>query len=76
MANPLAEVPILHIVVGIVTLVRDSSRVVLLAVTLLLMFGSVGTGFVRRQQACTQCQQRELGCPAERLFSKAWTFTA
>jgi hypothetical protein len=55
---------------GITMLVRGFSWLVLLLVVALLALGSVGTGFVRGQLACRYCRQRELGCPAEQLFSK------
>jgi len=40
---------------------------VLLAVLVLLVFG--GNAAVRSSFACRYCKQRELGCPAEKLFS-------
>jgi hypothetical protein len=42
------------------------STSVLLLVLLVLVFG--GNGAVRSSFACKFCKQRELGCPAERLF--------
>jgi len=41
---------------------------VLLAVLAILSFG--GTAFVRSSYACKYCRQRELGCPAQKLFSQ------
>ncbi len=55
---------------GIIMLIRNFSWVMLLAVVLLVLLGTVGTGWVRGQLACKYCKQRELGCPAEQLFSK------
>ena len=55
---------------GITMLFRDFSWVVLLLLVMLVFLGSVGTGFVRGQVACRYCRQRDLGCPAEQLFSK------
>jgi hypothetical protein len=55
---------------GIVMLIRSFSWPVLLLVVTLVFLGSVGTGFVRSRLACRYCKQRELGCPAEQLFSK------
>jgi hypothetical protein len=40
---------------------------VLLAVLAVLSFG--GTAFVRSSYACKYCRQRELGCPAQKLFA-------
>jgi len=56
--------------VGIATLIRSFSWLVLLLIVILVFLGSVGTGLVRGQLACKYCKQRELGCPAEQLFSK------
>ncbi len=55
---------------GITMLVRSFSWFVLLLIVTLAILGSVGTGLVRGQLACKYCKQRELGCPAEQLFSK------
>jgi hypothetical protein len=56
--------------VGIALLIRAFAWHVLLLVLILVFLGSVGTGFVRGRIACRYCKQRELGCPAEQLFSK------
>ncbi len=55
---------------GIALLIRSFSWPVLLLIVTLVFLGSVGTGLVRGQLACKYCKQRELGCPAEQLFSK------
>ncbi len=56
--------------VGIILLIRAFSWQLLLLVLVLAFLASVGSGFVRGQLACKYCKQRELGCPAEQLFSK------
>lgn len=56
--------------VGVFLLFRDLSLVVLLLLLALVGLASVATGFVRGQLSCKHCRQRELGCPAEQLFSK------
>lgn len=56
--------------VGIALLIRSFSWSVLILVVLLAVLASVGTSLVRGQIACRYCKQRELGCPAEQLFSK------
>jgi len=56
--------------VGITALIRSFSWPVLLLIITLVFLASVGSGFVRGQLACKYCKQRELGCPAEQLFSK------
>jgi hypothetical protein len=56
--------------VGITILIRSFSWPALISTGILAFLGSAGTGLVRGQIACKYCRQRELGCPAERLFSK------
>jgi hypothetical protein len=64
-------VGLVPVVVGIVVLVRDFSWAVLAAVLGVLLLATEGNGAVRSSLACKRCRQRELGCPAERLFAKA-----
>jgi hypothetical protein len=63
-------VSLIPFAVGIVLLIHSFSWSVLVPVAILVFLGSVGTGLVRGQIACKFCKQRELGCPAERLFSR------
>ncbi|HEX3002406.1 MAG TPA: hypothetical protein VHN82_08600 [Methanoregula sp.] len=56
------------VMAGIVLLVQDFSFSILLSVIILLLLGFAGNAFVRGHLACRFCKQRELGCPAERLF--------
>jgi hypothetical protein len=56
--------------VGIAMLIHRFSRHALIPLVVLVLLGSVGTGFVRGQIACKYCKQRKLGCPAEQLFSR------
>jgi len=56
--------------VGIGLLISAFSWVLLLLTIALVLLASVATGFVRNQIACKHCRQREIGCPAERLFNK------
>ncbi len=55
---------------GVALLIRDFSlgTAIMLAGLLALSFG--GNYVVRSRIACKYCRQRELGCPAERLFAK------
>ena len=56
--------------VGLATLIWRFSWLALLLIGMLVFLASAGTGFIRGQLACKYCKQRELGCPAEQLFSK------
>lgn len=63
-------VSLIPLVAGIAMLIRNFSWPALVLVVTLAFLGSAGTGLVRGQLACKYCKQRELGCPAEQLFSK------
>jgi hypothetical protein len=55
---------------GIVMLVMDFDALYLSAIILMVLLATAGNGLVRGRLTCAFCRQRELGCPAERLFSK------
>jgi len=61
---------IFPIIGGIILLVRDFIwlLVAMLAILVILSFG--GNAVIRGSFACKYCKQREIGCPAEKLFSK------
>lgn len=61
-------VGLLPVVAGAVLLVRDFSWTLFLLVALLLALSTAGNAFVRGVLVCRRCRQRELGCPAQRLF--------
>lgn len=56
------------VIAGIVLMVWQFSWTILLLVILILLLGFAGNAFVRGHLACRFCKQREIGCPAERLF--------
>ncbi|MDD5142972.1 hypothetical protein [Methanoregula sp.] len=55
-------------IAGIALLAQEFSWTILLSVIVLLLLGFAGNAFVRGVLACRYCRQREMGCPAERLF--------
>lgn len=63
-------VSMVPVLAGIGLLVVNFSWLVLSAVVVLVVLTSAGNGFVRGSLACKFCKQRELGCPAEKLFNK------
>ena len=63
-------VSIIPLIVGIVLLILDFSWLILSLIIILAALTSAGNSFVRGSLACKYCKQRELGCPAEQLFSK------
>ena len=44
--------------------------ILLFAVIILIGLTTIGNGFIRGNLTCKYCKQREIGCPAEQLFSK------
>ncbi len=61
---------ILPIVGGIIVLIRDFSWLILSLMVILIILSMAGNAMIRGSLACKYCRQRELGCPAERLFNK------
>lgn len=63
-------VSLIPLVVGIILLIIHFKWVMLILVILLFLLTSIGNGFVRGSLACKHCKQRNIGCPAEKLFNK------
>ncbi len=63
-------VSILPFVGGIVLLIRHFSLGLAALVGILALLSTTGNALVRSRYACKYCKQREIGCPAEKLFSK------
>jgi hypothetical protein len=62
-------ISVVPLLLGILIILRFDA--VLLAVIVALgILAFPGTGFIRSRWACRYCRQRELGCPAERLFKR------
>jgi hypothetical protein len=55
---------------GVILLVRGFSWFVVSLMILIILLSSVGSGLVRGRIACKYCKQREIGCPAEKLFGR------
>lgn len=64
-------VSLIPFVAGIYLLFKSFSWIILILIVLLFLLTTVGNGYVRRNIVCKYCKQRELGCPAEKLFAKA-----
>jgi len=61
---------ILPIFAAIILLILNFSFVILVLMIVLLIFFFVGNALIRGSLVCKYCKQRELGCPAQELFSK------
>lgn len=63
-------VSIFPLIGGIVLLIMDFNWIILILLIVLLVLTSGGNAFIRGSYACKYCKQKELGCPAEKLFNK------
>jgi len=63
-------VSLIPFLIGLYILFKDFSWAVLTLIVLLFLLTTVGNGFIRGNIVCKYCKQRDLGCPAERLFSR------
>lgn len=56
---------------GIIALIMDFTWLILVLMVVLVVLSTSGNAVLRGSLACKYCKQRELGCPAEQLFSKS-----
>ncbi len=56
--------------IAVFILLREFSWSLFALLLLILLLSTLGNAVVRAGLACKYCKQRELGCPAEKLFSK------
>jgi hypothetical protein len=50
--------------------VRDFTWLVVVMLAILVVLSLGGNAVVRGSFACKYCKQRQIGCPAEKLFGK------
>ncbi|KYC51997.1 MAG: inner membrane protein [Candidatus Methanofastidiosum methylothiophilum] len=58
------------IIGGTVLLIYDFSWITLFLMVVLVILSLAGNALVRGLLTCSRCKQRELGCPAEKLFQE------
>jgi hypothetical protein len=63
-------ISVVPVIAGIISMIVSFNIGVLVALILLILITTVGNGMVRGSLACKYCRQREIGCPAEKLFSQ------
>jgi hypothetical protein len=63
-------VTLIPLLVGLFVLIRRFDWTCLSLMIGLVILAFPGNGFIRGKLACCHCRQRELGCPAEKLFRK------
>jgi len=63
-------VSVIPMLVAVALLIIKFRWLILALLISLFLLGFIGNGIVRSQLACKHCKQREIGCPAEKLFNK------
>jgi len=63
-------VSLIPLLIAIALMIIRFNLILLFAATLLIGLTTIGNGFIRGNLTCKYCKQREIGCPAEQLFSK------
>ena len=61
---------LIPLLTALVLMIIRFNIILLFATIVLIAFTTVGNGFIRGNLTCKYCKQREIGCPAEQLFSK------
>ena len=65
---PVFMVSILPIIGGIMLLIIEFAWILIALLVILFILSFGGNAILRRSFVCKYCRQRELGCPAEKLF--------
>ena len=63
-------VTLIPMITAVVLMIVDFHWMQPVLLVLLILLTSAGNSYVRGYRSCKYCKQRELGCPAEKLFSK------
>ena len=63
-------ISLLPFIICIILLIIKFDFVLSFAAFLLIALTTFGNGFIRGKLTCRYCKQRELACPAEKLFKK------
>ena len=63
-------VTLIPMITAVVLMIVDFHWILPVMLVLLILLTSAGNSYVRGYRACKHCRQRELGCPAEKLFNK------
>lgn len=63
-------VSLVPFIIGIVLMIIKFDFTLLFTEIILIVLTTIGNGFIRGNLTCRYCKQRELGCPAEKLFNK------
>jgi hypothetical protein len=61
-------ITLIPLIIGIVLLIMKFELFLLLSLILLILLTTAGNQYIRGSLTCKFCKQREIGCPAEKLF--------
>jgi hypothetical protein len=61
---------LIPLLISIVIMIMKFNLLLLFVTIILIALITFGNGFIRDNLTCKFCKQREIGCPAEQLFSK------
>ncbi len=63
-------ITLIPLIIAIILLIIEFNLLLLLAILLLILLTTIGNAYVRGSLTCKYCKQKELGCPADSLFTK------
>ena len=63
-------ISLIPLIIAIAVIIIKFNLILLFATIILITLTTIGNGFIRSNLTCKYCKQREIGCPAEQLFSK------
>jgi hypothetical protein len=63
-------ISLIPLLIAIALMIIKFNLILLFATILIIALTTIGNGFIRGNLTCKYCKQREIGCPAEQLFSK------
>jgi len=63
-------VSLIPLLIAIALMIIKFNFILLFTSIVLIALTTMGNGFIRGNLTCKYCKQREIGCPAEQLFSK------
>jgi hypothetical protein len=64
-------ISLIPFIIGIILIVIKFDYIVFTALVLLVLLTTSGNGFIRGRLTCRHCKQKEMGCPADKLFNKS-----
>lgn len=63
-------ITLIPLVIGIILMIMRFDILILSALLVIAFLTTYGNAQIRGKLTCSNCKQRELGCPAEALFNK------